>query len=48
VATHEVGIPDLVQAMFYAMTVAYAKKLCLLPAVVEAVIEEVLGDLQWF
>ena len=45
VAAHKVGIPDLTQATFYAMTVAYAEGLGVLPTVVGEVIGEALGNL---
>jgi len=46
VAAQEVGVPDLVQATFYAMTVSYAEKLGVLPSMVKEVIEKALGNLQ--
>ena len=42
------GIPKVLQATFYAMTMAYATELGVLPIVIGEVTEEALGDLRWF
>jgi len=47
-AAYEFGIPELVQATFYDMTVSYTEELGEFLMVVGQVIEQALGDLQWF